>query len=43
VFSGQNLWVATPLVKRQPLPEGIEWRGKRSDAAGMARVRILTS
>jgi len=25
------------------LPEGIEWRGKRSDAAGMARVRILTS
>ena len=31
------LWVATPLVKRQPLPEGIEWHGKRSDAAAMPR------
>jgi len=30
------------VVKRQPLPEGIEWRGKRSDAAGMARVSYFT-
>jgi len=27
------------VVKRQPLPEGIEWRGKRSDAAGTVRIR----
>jgi len=26
-------------AKRQPLPEGIEWRGKRSDAAGKAHIR----
>jgi len=31
----------TPLARRQPLPEGIEWRGKRSDAAGLACIRII--
>ena len=24
------------VAERQPLPEGIEWRGKRSDAVGIA-------